>query len=182
MKRINATDRINDLNEIKIGPLRRKDAITFISDLLKTKVNNSPDEDVSNYILDKIEWWIPFYFQLLVKEMGELIHFDEAPMNRNTVDKAFAKMVENGDIYFEHFKSRLRKTFEGNELKFVLELLKTMKINDGFAFNAIADLAEKHGMRDGLDEILEILRYDGYIVSDNGNFKFYSPILKSWWK
>lgn len=182
VKRIKATDRINDLREIKIGALRKTDAEKFVDELLSEKTGLTPGPELKKYILKKTEWWIPFYFQLLVKEMSELIIYDREPLSEKTVDTAFEKVVENGNIYFEHFKSRLSKTFENGSLAFVLQFLMALKSSDTLEYNEVINMAEGKGIRSQTDDILEILKYDGYIAEENKTFRFYSPILKRWWK
>lgn len=184
VKKIKATDRINDLREIKIGALRKSDAEKIVNDLLFNKTGLKPEKEMMEYILKKIEWWIPFYFQLLVKELSDLIVYDRELMSEKTIDKAFEKVIENGNIYFEHFKSRLSKTFEKKELDFVQALLIELRNREEMEYNELINLAEneKYKVRLQLDDILEILIYDGYIVKDNNDYKFYSPILKRWWK
>jgi uncharacterized protein len=182
VKRLKATDRINDLKEIKITALKNTDAKEFINELLLEKVGLKAENDLLEYLLSKIEWWIPFYFQLLVKDMSDLINYDNEALDEKTVDTSFEKVVENGNIYFEHFKSRLSKTFENKELDFVLELLLALKKENTLSYNEIINIAEGLEIRTQADDILEILKYDGYIVQEKNIFKFYSPILKRWWK
>ncbi len=108
---------------------------------------------------------------------------DEHELNEATIDLAFNKVAENGNIYFEHFKSRLQKVFKkGTELKFVNNLLLKIKKEGIVPFNQVFNLANKEGVKDELDNILEILKHDGYLVEENRQFRFYSPILKQWWK
>ncbi len=182
VKRLNSTDMINDLREIQIGALRKIDAEKLVSELLFQKSGTIPHKKIIEYILRKIEWWIPFYFQLLVKEMSDPIIYDKEPLSEKMVDTAFEKVIENGNIYFEHFKSRLSKTFEKAELDFVLDLLIALKSTSTLNFNEIINISESHNLRQQTQDILEILKYDGYIVEENKCFRFYSPILKAWWK
>lgn len=182
VKRLNATDRINDLREIKVKALLKKDAEKLVTRLILEKTNTNIATAQLAYILKKIEWWIPFYFQLLVKELTELVNDYEEPMDNKTIDKAFSNVIKNGNIYFEHFKSRLARVFEKESLMFSNELLLTLKQKEFMEFNEVLNLAEKHNVRVFIDDILEILEYDGYIIEDNKEYKFYSPILKNWWK
>lgn len=181
LKRFGATDRTNDLREIKVTPLREAEARDFVTKILSPYIKEEVTKDVQDYILKKIEWWMPFYFQLLVSNLGELVKYEDMPVNATTIDVAFDKAAENGNIYFEHFKSRLAKIFADDELKFVLELMLQLK-NAPITNEQVTDLAVKHDVLKAVDDILEILKHDGYIVLDNGAYKFYSPIIKKWWK
>jgi uncharacterized protein len=181
VKKIKATDKINDLREIKIEALNKEDAVKLLTLLLKEDCNHTPSKETIDYILEKLEWWIPFYFQLMVRELADLINENE--ITKITTDKAFEKIIENGNIYFEHFKDRLQKVFKSyDSLNFVNEFLLAVKQNADIDYSKALNLAEKHNVRNELDNILEVLKHDGYIVEVENNYKFYSPILKRWWK
>lgn len=181
VKRIKATDKINDLREIKINALNKAESVELLTNLLTEECKQTPPEEITDHILKKLEWWIPFYFQLMVREISDLIN--KGTITKETVDIAFEKIIENGNIYFEHFKDRLQKVFKSAEiLKFVNEFLLTVKNNTDTDYAKALNLAEKNNCRDELDNILEVLKHDGYIVEVANHYKFYSPILKRWWK
>ncbi|MBX9782529.1 MAG: hypothetical protein K2X48_04460 [Chitinophagaceae bacterium] len=182
VKRIQATDKINDLREIKINALSKEEATLLITLLLKEECNQTPSEEIINYILAKLEWWIPFYFQLMVRELADL-QTNGHVITTKTVDAAFEKIIENGNIYFEHFKDRLQKVFKSPQLgKFVDEFLLAVKNNSDTDYAKALNMAEKYDARAELDTVIEVLKHDGYIVEENNFYKFYSPILKRWWK
>ncbi len=181
VKRIQATDKINDLREIKIPALTREEAIELLTNLMKEECHQEPSKEIADYILTKLDWWIPFYFQLIVRELSDFLHNNT--ITKETVNAAFEKVIENGNIYFEHFKDRLQKVFKSlDALKFVDEFLLTVKLNADINYPKAMNLAEKHNVRTELDNILEVLKHDGYIVELNNHYTFYSPILKRWWK
>ncbi len=184
VKKINSTDKINDLRELKIPPLKREEAVLFFNELLKDECGIITTETITNYVLEKIEWWIPFYFQLLVREILNLCNA-ETTITKSIIDEAFTNVVKNGNIYFEHFKSRLIKIFKNpNELAFVNALLLMLKQTGWVGYSDIVNLSNdaKFHVMDELENILEVLKHDGYIVESNSKYNFYSPILKAWWK
>jgi uncharacterized protein len=182
VKRIKATDKINDLREIKINALSKEEAAQLLNSLLQEECGATPSQENTDYILSKLEWWIPFYFQLMVRELTDLPEENKA-ITKENIDKAFEKIVENGNIYFEHFKDRLQKVFKSTDaLKFVQEFLLKVKSSNDVDYAQALNLAEKYNVRADADNILEVLKHDGYIVEENGCYQFYSPILKRWWK
>lgn len=183
VKRINCTDRVNDLKEIRIKQLKKVEAKDFVKNLLNDKITNEIDDSIIEYILSKIELWIPFYFQLIVKEIAEMVIYEEKELNNKTIDLAFEKVVENGNIYFEHFKSRLLKVFkDSKQLLFVQQFLINLKQKENYGRNETIDLSNKLGVFDSVEDIIDVLKHDGYIVETDSNFSFYSPILKKWWR
>ncbi len=180
VKRIDGTDKVNDLSEIHIPPLNADEASDFITKLYEDECLKQLTDETIKYILEKIEWWIPFYFQILIRELGECDH-DIA--NKNDIDTAFYNVVKNGNIYFEHFKSRLKRVFrDAEKLKAVNEILVQIKNNHQSNHNQLLNIAERYNCRNDLNEIIEILKHDGYIVEQDYAYKFYSPILKQWWQ
>jgi uncharacterized protein len=181
VKKIDATDKINDLREIRIPALQKQDALQLLKELMREDcpINYSPETE--DYILQKLEWWIPFYFQCMVRELYPIIITEGRPLDNTAIDEAFKNIAKNGNIYFEHFKSRLKKVFKPEELKMANRLLVELK-EQPCDYRKSLNLAIKYKVRDEHDNILEVLKHDGYIVEENDLYKFYSPILKQWWK
>ncbi|HLG39607.1 MAG TPA: hypothetical protein VI461_08055 [Chitinophagaceae bacterium] len=181
VKRIKATDKINDLREIKIPALTKNNSIELFTKLLDEECNQKPSLEIAEYVLSKLEWWIPFYFQLMAREISDMEN--NKPLTKKIVDTAFEKIIENGNIYFEHFKARLQKVFKSNDvLSFVNEFLLAVKKVPDIDYAKTLNIAEKYNSRNELDNILDVLKHDGYVVEVNNHYKFYSPILKRWWK
>lgn len=181
VKRIDSTDKINDLSEIRIPALKRLEALRFMSELMKEECPVACTPEMENYILQKLQWWIPFYFQCMVRELHPIIVDEQKPFDSTAVDLAFNNIAKNGNIYFEHFKSRLKKVFRPEELKMAHRLLVELKERP-YDYKMSMNLAIKYKVREEHDNILEILKHDGYIVEENEEYKFYSPILRQWWK
>lgn len=180
VKKINATDKVNDLSEIEIKPLQRNEAVALINALYTGECNRFLSNEVVEYILHKIEWWIPFYFQLVIRE---LVDCENEIVSNADVDSSFTNVVKNGNIYFEHFRSRLKRVFKDiDELKTVQQILLTLKNENNLKYEILLNIAEGNNCREKLNDIIEILKHDGYIVEQKGRYKYYSPILKQWWQ
>jgi AAA+ ATPase superfamily predicted ATPase len=182
VRKISGTDKVNDLSEIQIPPLTETESVDLIHQLYgDEKEGVALSVEITAYILNKIQWWIPFYFQLLIRELSEI---ESMSPEEKDIDLAFDNVVQNGNIYFEHFKSRLMRVFKDTEkLKAVYEILLTMKSKLLLSDAQILNICEKYSVRNDMEEILNVLMHDGYIVKEvDGNYKFYSPILMQWWK
>lgn len=185
VKRLNGTDRVNDLNEIKPRPLKKEDAAELFNRLLRAKTGQTANEETTSYVLNKISWLIPFYIQLMVKEMAGMIRYENSRIDLYTADRAFERVVANGDIYFQHYKSRLNKSFRNEqERSLALELLSAVKKKERLLKNEAYNMAAhaKYKLTERLDEIIEVLKHDGYLAEESNTYFFYSPILKYWWK
>ncbi len=182
VRKISGTDKVNDLSEIQIPPLTEAESVDLIHQLYGDEMEGVVlNAAIIEYILNKIKWWIPFYFQLLIRELSEI---ESLSPEVKDIDLAFDNVVKNGNIYFEHFKSRLMRVFKDTEkLHAVHEILLTMKSRFQLSYAEILNICEKFGVRNDMEEIIDVLMHDGYIVKEvDENYKFYSPILMQWWK
>lgn len=180
--RLDAPGTINDLYSFPIPPLSKTGAKALIDKVL-TGSGYSFKERPTNYMLNKLKWLIPFYIQLMVDEIDKLELPGEAPeIKKKDIDRAFDQAIEHRN-YFSNWHTRLRRSYSGPEYTFVKELLNYISEKDTVTSSDISDLAVKHGIEDGLKNILNTLKYDGYINNneDPKVYRFNSPILKLWW-
>ena len=182
VKRLNATADINDILSYKLRPLSLVEALELAHRLLRT-YQIEVEDDVLIYLLqDKIEWLIPFHIQLAIREIRELYRREALPVDKVFVDKAFRELILNGDMYMDHYRGRLSRVFNRDELSFVYALLSKMTEKELLSKNELYDLAVKFSIETSLTNILLTLEYDGYIVeATDQKWRFYSPILKKWW-
>lgn len=179
---LNSPETINDLEEIKIKPLQTRETISFARILLKEKNIKLPD-NLNDYFIEKLDLLIPFYVQLMVKELGDT-YFGRTIIRKEDIDKAFEGIIANGNIYFQSYKSRLNESFKKDELFFIQKLLLEIKERNKLHFAEISNLATECKIGNDFEPILETLIYDGYLLADDpkGHYSFYSIILKYWWK
>ena len=132
--------------------------------------------------MEKIEWFIPFHIQLLVQELIDGYFDTGKPVDETTVDSAFSKVAGmRNDIYFAHYYSRLKKTFDDSEYPFVLTLLDELTRSDQLSLQEIKGLASRHGL-ENYGIVLRTLASDGYIFKNESFYRFTSPVLRLWWR
>lgn len=180
---LNSTELINDLTSCPVNPLNEEEASEFITALLNTHNFSLASENL-HYLVQLIEWRIPFYFQLLVQELlDQLEPGDE--ITQGHIDTALQRITEQrNDHHFEHYAKRLLRVFKDEEYKFVKEMLlalcKTESIMTEEAINIGHGLVNEVRVR----QIIKSLEADGYLLqigTDTAAYKFSSPILKTWW-
>lgn len=175
--KINSIATINDLAVVKVLPLKTTDAKKFIQTL--SKANNIDLDDLGiGYILEKVEWLIPFYIQLILAELRRI----NKKIKVDDIDKAFVSILDNRN-YFEHWHTRL-KSLADDEYKFAKEILNILSEQSTLESNEIINLGVKYSLDEqNAKDVIHSLIYDGYI-NNNDNLKVYrynSPILKMWW-
>lgn len=188
VKKIDQTNLIMDLAPVPIPPLSVAESRAFVHDLVEGlkhyhQVDLPLTEECITYLLEKVDWLIPYYIQIMIDELCD-IHEEGMPVNRQAVEEALLRIVRNKhkhDNYFEHWKGRLKNAFDDlpqyNLAREILNLLSANKPIDKAVFH---DLGVKHGVDDP-KYVQGVLEYDGYFNEHDGRFRFNSPILKAWW-
>jgi uncharacterized protein len=178
--KIHATKFINDLNSIKVSPLSLEEAIKFSQILTHDKIEIEKEQII--YMLEQIEWLIPFYIQLIIQEVKKCSRSVSAITNE-TIDQAIHNALDHRN-HFENWQSKLKEAFEKDEYLFAKEILNNVSKNSTITSLMIMNIATKHALNeDNKREIIKTLQYDGYINNndDNSVYRFNSPILRMWW-
>ena len=182
VKGLQAMSSINDIMPIKIKPLNNDESQTLITKL-STNLRYPMTEKIRAEILAKVEWLIPFYIQLIIQAIKDLVREKGiTKITLNTIDEALNELIEQRN-YFEHWHTRLRNLLSTKEYNFAKELLNIVAEKSSIDSNEIHNLAVKHQLESNYKDIVGSLKYDGYINNneDIKVYKFNSPILKMWW-
>jgi hypothetical protein len=174
---------INDVVSIKILPLREDEAKAFSQAILKTIDITLPPKILA-YMLDRIEWRIPFYIQMIIKEIKLVIReYGNEPISSTHIDKAFDNAIKNRN-YFEHWEKKLEHAFIKEEVPFAKAVLNHAAKYQKVTYAEIHNLMDKYGLSEQqLKDVITTLVYDGYIHNNENHkiYRFNSPILKMWW-
>ncbi len=188
VSKFNRLDLINDIKNIEVPPLTKKEAKELISRLeLGLKEENSDfeiDDTIKEYILKKDIWLIPYYIQIIVDELFDLFIETGTKVTENTINEVIDKIIRDRykyQDYFENWKTRLKQAFDRKEYHCALEILNYISTNGSMDYNSLYNLSIKHGI-DDLKDITNVLEYDGYINKNSEKvYMFNSIILKEWW-
>lgn len=180
---INCSAFVNDLNSVEVSDLAREDALILLDKLLSSKKLHIKPA-LAEYLLEKLEWLIPFHIQLAVQEIS-LQSISSGEITKADIDKAFESIIQaRNNNHFDHYYSRLKRRFKGEEFRYANELLEKLSVDGSLSKAQIIDLAAKYDLEERWRIIVEILEYDGYISLINGTntFRFNSPIVRMWWQ
>ena len=179
--KIDASRHINDLNSIKVKPLEKSNAKEFVVQLFKANQKEITSKNVE-YLLEKIEWLIPFHIQLIVQEVVKLQRETEE-IQVQTIDRAFEEALEHKQ-YFESWHSKIKTSFKNDEFLFAKMVLNEISGKQTITFRQIVNLAAKNKMdEEGARAVIRSLIYDGYINNNDQpkTYRFNSPIIRLWW-
>lgn len=180
---INASAFVNDLNSVEVEPLAELEAIQLVTQLLQEK-GISISIHAVGYLLQKLKLYIPFHIQLAVQEIVDLTTHDNQ-VSTPVIDRVFDNIIASrNNNHFEHYHSRLKSQFKGQEFKYAEDILSKLATN-GILNKATAyDMAIHYNLEEKYRQIIDILESDGYINIDKQTaiYHFNSPIVRMWWQ
>ena len=181
--KMSATKLINDLNSIKINPLNPEEGQRFTRQLCRS-VSIEMSTDMIVLLLEKIEWLIPFYIQLLIQELKTLSReYGSNEIDSEMIDIAMERALNHQHL-FANWRSKLKEGFKTEGYLYAKEILNKISEEGTMTSLKIRNIATKHGLDDDYaKEIIHSLVYDGYINNHDNvkEYRFNSPILKLWW-
>ena len=94
VSRINSINTINDLSSVSVTPLTKEESRQFIKKILDDSQVKIP-ADAFDYLAEKVEWLIPFYFQLILDEAYKILTEEKSlTMTKTTIDKAIENSLK----------------------------------------------------------------------------------------
>lgn len=183
VSQLNAVSTINDLYSFKVTPFTKTEAVDYINTIpLKNEEYIFLSDDI-DYLLTRLEWNIPYFINIILDEIEKICdEIDNKKISKEIIDKAFEESLKN-KMYFEHWHTRLRKSYKKNAYNFSKKILN-LAAEDPFVTKAeISDVAVGLEISEAYKDILNALEYDGYINNqeDKDKYVFNSPLLKAWW-
>jgi len=174
---------INTLEPFKLKTFDKPLAKNLIEKLANSKKLNLPDAIIIR-MLNKIDWYLPYFIQLLFKDIYYLSEVDNIPIDENIVDLAYDRLVKNQ--YFDTWDERLENYYElENRTRKILAYL--CKSPMGESRKMLFDIIHKPSepvevTAKELGKILGMLSNDGYLFQgESKKFLFRSPLLKDYW-
>lgn len=173
-RKLDPTPTINDLNIVEIPPLTQAEGLDMGQQIFAS-AGMTVDASILGYMLDEIQWLMPFFIQLVIQMLIDESESEKAPISREMVDKVLQKAANHrNNVYFASYYDRLDKTLPADQSTTAKAIL--------------AEIAEKGAAprksfaQANAQAVLETLEYDGYLHEQGDQFRFNSPILRMWWK
>ena len=182
LHKINLTKTINDLTPFKLDELKGDEPKLLIQALADSKKVHFTDEHIK-YILEKLRWKLPYFIQILFKEIIDLLR-DGNEMSIETIDNAYVNLLEK-DLQFNTWTERL--SYYDSDKRFASLILQNLsKFPIGLKKNNIEDLLyseinDQEKTEEVLERLLKGLENDGYIMYDKEKYTFRSPLLRDFW-
>ncbi len=149
--------------------------------------NWSLSAETIDAILAAVEWPIPFYLNLVIEKLRDLVGEKQLPPSPQLVGEAIGRLISDGRTHFDHWDERLDRVF-GPHLRdhchFVLGYVSQL---DGGCQASTIELSLTQRIPAGderqraLRQVLDILISDGYFVREAGHIRFRSALLRRYW-
>lgn len=172
---------INDLTEFSLDELTREEAIGLLRGLCRSEDINMSEECI-NYTLDKLQWNIPYFIQVIFSKLAEDYG---GKITQENIDVAYDKLYSEN--YLSTWSERLAEYREYEvPARQILKSLSTQ--SSGMERDSMLDILmtdQDVSMREQIDytlsKVLEMLENDGYIIKKNTTRAFRSPLLRDYW-
>jgi len=173
---------LNDLAKVYFEPLSNSEAHKYI-DWATKGATVTYTAKLKQYLLDKIQYFVPYFFNLLLKEINKQAKKANNPkITMQNIDTAFDTVVKHND-YFEDWKKRLQNYMPKEDFNFVNEILIHAAHKGNISLQEIYDKAVKYDKTADYMDFIGDLEKDGYITEIAQNkYCFVSPFLSTFWK
>jgi hypothetical protein len=189
VSQLGENDLINDLEEISVPPYTEQEASVFIQRLvLGYQIHYSSDFQINDntlaYILEKINWRLPYYLQIMIKSLFEAFENKQIIAEPATVDKVLAAMLTAQSEYYGYFQywyQRLQDNLDNASYQAAIEMLNQLACDKVSSLAQLKSLPFATKPKLPVKQILNILEHDGYISQHQQQYGFNSFLLKQWW-
>ncbi len=189
VSQLGENDLINDLEEISVAPYTEQEASVFIQRLvLGYQIHYSSDFQINDntlaYILEKINWRLPYYLQIMIKSLFEAFENTQVIAEPATVDKVLSAMLTAQSEYYGYFQywyQRLQDNLDNASYQAAIEMLNQLACDKVSSLAQLKSLPFATKPELPVKQILNILVHDGYISQHQQQYGFNSFLLKQWW-
>ena len=186
-RRHHLSDTINDLNPTGLGAFEPEVARAFLVALDESYGLGLTPQAVQAMI-EKVDWCIPYFLQLLYREIRNLVEDRGIPADVPAVELAWAALLEPSHRgCFDHWRQRLHEQLGRAQALQAERLLHAACQPGGTARTTLslslsASLPDPTEREEALDYCLDVLQTDGYLAERGERFRFLSPLLRDWWR
>lgn len=184
---------MNDCHEFTLGPFRRPDAITMLTNLAQRETWQLPQETAS-HLCDVVGWLSPFYLCLLLDESlkagrDRMLEQSGSPKDLLTedIDDAYDRLLA-ARSRFVHWHQRLQRDLQEPDLGLTLAILRALAKSDtGLTRKQLLSRlsrleADGQKRSDRLSAQLLYLEENGYVGQNGEHIAFLSFLLRDYWR
>ncbi|WP_130473053.1 AAA family ATPase [Candidatus Magnetaquicoccus inordinatus] len=176
------TPSINDLYRFALGPYSEETARRLLN-ALSSNYQIPITEEGMQALLLRCGWLIPYYLQLLFDQLRQ----ERSPVTAQRVEQAFQSLLAPANKgYFSHWHDRLEIPGAGAKDRALRILAHCAEDPQGVTEQSLTQslgtgLADPESRWSSVQQLLDLLHRDGYLVADAERWRFRSPLLREFW-
>jgi uncharacterized protein len=183
--RLGVSNLINDQEKLSLSTLSQPNGLAFIdflNDKNGSELNITPD--VAMYMLEKVQWLMPYYIEILWERLEDhCLEIENLTPTFRDVDTAYTTLFDQAyRSNFNHWVERLNR-LEKSEKALAKEFLHLLAQTEQASYNDYFNISQQEKYQDtNHGYVINCLEHDGYIFESEPNtYRFTSPLLKDWW-
>jgi uncharacterized protein len=180
-------DAVNDLTIKTLGAFKPEIADSFLEALGNDYGLNLAPE-VRRRICERAEWLIPYYLQLFFSGLLEICSDERAVPSVAMVDEVFDVLLSHGRrSYFDYWHQRLTEELGAPQDGWARALLNVCSRDaSGVTKQTLSATLSRHvsdpnGRDEMLNWLIDVLIGDGYLIEEEGRYRFRSSLLREFW-
>ena len=196
VRRHGFSDTVNDFDSVELPPLQPEDARQFILSLAEGNGLTLSEKHAAQ-ILDLVGNAYPYFLQIFLAEIDNACPPEEGqdrPITSELIRRIYRERIITGprNKYLPHMWERLEKSMLEEEVVLARAILRAIaKQEKGLSREQLTSAArealpEEIGLNDdALQQVLEILKHDAYLLQNTDppyHFSFFSNLLHDYWK
>lgn len=182
------TDAVNHLTIFRLEAYDAAVADRFLQALAESYHLILPP-DVRAHLIATVGWPIPYHLQLLFSGLRDQCDGNNTSCTTADVDAVFEQLLQPvHSSYFDTWRQRLQDELGRVDSDYALRLLNAV-CNDpqGVSRDVLGQLlaariSEPEAKDEKLRYLLKVLGNDGYLVEDQGGYRFRSFLLREYWR
>ncbi len=185
-RRLKLSGTIHDLKLIELGAFSADTARAYLDGRGRFCKWQLTPETIQS-ILDVVEWPIPFHLNLVFDELNGVVREGFGAPSPALVEVAIGRLMQHGRTHFDHWDERLQKMLDARFPGYCETILGLacrevggIKIEtlDLRLSREVANDDERVQM---LEQLLDLLTSDGYLLRQQGVVRFRSALLRRYW-
>jgi len=177
------SDTINDTIDYKLKSYKKEESEAMLRKLGQDNQLILGDK-LNAQIVDKLEYCLPFFLQLYFERINYLVAIEDRQLDETIVEAAYKDLIEG-----KHFNTWIERINEqyGDKNANTFRILKHLcQAKTGSPRANLLDILISQGLvPENAEEILSTLLYmlknDGYLIDEDGLYRFRSPLLRDFW-
>jgi len=174
------------LNDVSNYYLKSFDNTTSKNMLIELGKNNAVNlnELVIDAIIEKLDYCLPFFLQIMYEKISYLVKVEGKEQDETIVTEAYNRIIE--EKHFNTWIERLEKQYGDlanhsfTLLKHICQEKKGSK-RTNLQNQLEAKINDREKVESVLSRLLYMLKNDGYLIEEEGLYKFRSPLLRDFW-